>query len=118
MARRTTNYATVENHCKSDKLILFLNEEYAVDIDVELLATAFNIKSADLTDLTVIEIPTLTDPKIKAVLCDEGAIQIYDTWFSIKSQENAKGGFTNQHLNCDKIMSWSNMYNVATYSIA
>lgn len=115
MARRSTTYATVENHSKPSDLILFLNDEWSVEIDVELLATAFNISKADLSEMTIIEIPDLGTSNIKAVLCDEGAIQIYDTYYGIEPQRNAKGKFTNQHLSTDKILSWSNMYNVCVY---
>lgn len=116
--RRSDTYATVENHAKPSELILFLNEDWSVEIDVELLASAFNMSKADISEMTIIEIPTLTDPTIKAVLCDQGAIQIYDTYYGIEPQRNAKGKFTNQHLSTDKIFSWSHMYNVAVYKTA
>lgn len=115
MAKRTSNYATVENHAKASELILYLNEDWAVEIDVELLATAFNMSKADITELTIIEIPQLKNTNIKAILADEGAIQIYDTYYGIEPQRNAKGKFTNQHLSTDKIFSWSNMFNVCVY---
>ena len=115
--RRSDTYAIVENHAKPSDLILFLNEEWAVEIDVELLATAFNMSKADITEMTIIEIPNLEDHSIKAVLCDQGAIQIYDTYYGIEQQRNAKGKFTNHHLSTDKIFSWSHMYNVAVYKI-
>lgn len=123
MADRSTTYAKYENHCKASDLVLFLNKEWAVEIDVEFLASTFNKSIAEITESTIIEIPILknedgTDSKIRAVLCDERAIQIYDTYYAIESARNAKGKFTNQHLSTEKIYSYSNMVNVATYSIA
>jgi hypothetical protein len=118
MGDRSATFATVENHCKPSDLILFLNRDYSVEIDVELLATAFNIDKAQLSDMTIIEIPALTDTKIKAIVADNRAIQIYDTYYEVEPQRNAKGKFTNQHLTVSKIFSYSNLVNVAVYSTA
>lgn len=122
MADRSTTFASYENHCKPQNLILFLDRGWSVEIDVELLASMFNKTVAELNEMTIIEIPTLktdvdVDTKIRAVLCDERAIQIYDTYYAIESARNAKGKFTNQHLSTEKIFSYSNLVNVATYSI-
>ena len=123
MGDRSTTFATYENHCKPENLILFLNRSWAVEIDVELLASMFNKTAAEITEATIIEIPILktdagVDTKIRAILADERAIQIYDTFYSIEAVRNAKGKFTNQHLSTEKIFSYSNWVNVATYSIA
>lgn len=123
MGDRSTNYANYENHCKPSNMVLFLNRSWAVEIDVELLATMFNKTVAELNEMTVIEIPILktdadVDTKIRAVLCDERAIQIYDTYYAVESVRNQKGKFTNNHLSTEKIFSYSNLVNVATYSIA
>lgn len=123
MGDRSTTYATYENHCKPENLVLFLDRGWSVEIDVELLATVFGKTIAEITEATIIEIPTLktdagVDTKIRAVLADERAVQIYDTYYGIEAARNQKGKFTNQHLSTEKIYSYSNMVNVATYSIA
>lgn len=122
MGDRSTVYSTYENHCKPSNLILFLNRSWAVEIDVELLASMFNKTVAELNEMTIIEIPILktdagVDTKIRSVLCDERAIQIYDTYYGIEPARNQKGKFTNHHLSTEKIYSYSNLVNVATYSI-
>lgn len=122
MGDRSTTYAIYENHCKPSDLILFLNRKWAVEIDVEFLATTFNKSVAEISEATVIEIPILktdagVDTKIRAVLADERAIQIYDTYYGIEPARNAKGKFTNEHLSTEKIFSFSNFVNVATYLI-
>ena len=122
MGDRSETYSTYENHCKPSNLILFLNRSWAVEIDVELLANMFNKTVAELNDMTIIEMPILkddsdVDTKIRAVLCDERAIQIYDTYYGIEPARNQKGKFTNHHLSTEKIYSYSNLVNVATYSI-
>lgn len=123
MALRSTTFATYENHCKASDLLIFLNSDWAVEIDVEMLATMFNKSVAEINEATIIEIPKLyttgtTDSKIRAVVCDVRAIQIYDTYYGVEDVRNQKGKFTNYHLSTEKIFSYSNMVNVATYTIA
>ena len=55
--------------------------------------------------------------EIKAILCDERALQIYDTYYAIEPQRNAKGKFTNHFLSTEKIFSWSNLVNIAVFNI-
>ena len=118
MGRRSTDYATYENHCKPSQMVLFLNEEWSIEMDVEMLATAFNMSKQEIQECTIIEIPTLrTNTKTKAILCDERALQIYDTYYAIEPQRNAKGKFTNHFLSTEKIFSWSNLVNIAVFNI-
>ena len=116
MGRRSEIYATVENHCKPSQMILFLNEEWSVEIDVEMLAQAFNMTKQQINECTIIEIPTLkTATSVKAILCDERALQIYDTYYGLEPQRNAKGKFTNHFLSVEKIFSYSNLVNIAVF---
>lgn len=119
MGLRSTDYATYENHCKPENMILFLNMEWGIEIDVELLATAFNMTKQQINECTIIEIPELkTNKNTKAILCDERALQIYDTFYALEPQRNAKGKFTNHFLSTEKIFSWSNLVNIAVFNIA
>ena len=118
MGRRSTDFATYENHCKPSQMVLFLNEEWSIEMDVEMLATAFNMSKQEIQECTIIEIPSLTtNTKTKAILCDERALQIYDTYYAIEPQRNAKGKFTNHFLSTEKIFSWSNLVNIAVFNI-
>lgn len=118
MGRRGTTFATVENHCKPSQLILFLNEDWDVEMDVEMLAQAFNMTKQQIDDCVKIKIPELTTNKnTKAILCDERALQIYDTYYGLEPQRNAKGKFTNHFLSTEKIFSYSNLVNIAVFNI-
>lgn len=118
MGRRGTTFATVENHCKPSQMILFLNEDWDVEMDVEMLAQAFNMSKQEIDDCVKIKIPELTtNKKTRAILCDERAIQIYDTYYGLEPQRNAKGKFTNHFLSTEKIFSYSNLVNIAVFNI-
>lgn len=117
MGLRSTTYSTYENHCKPENMVLFLNMNWSVEMDVEMLATAFNMTKQEINETTIIEIPDLTvNTHTKAILCDERALQIYDTYYGLEPQRNAKGKFTNHFLSTEKIFSWSNLVNIAVFN--
>lgn len=117
MQFRSTTYCEYEQHTKQENLILFIHVDYQSEIDVELLASAFNIDKAELPT-RVVFVDSFPDEKLRAVLLDEGAIKVFDTLYHNESQRNAQGMFTNYHLNVEKIVSYSTLYNGASYSIA
>lgn len=119
MERRSTTFSTYENHCKPKDCILFIHEDIDVEMDVELLADTFNMTKQEINDCVKIKFPTLTtNPNTMAILCDERALQIYDTYYGIEPQRNAKGKFTNHFLSTEKIFSWSNLVNIAVFNKA
>ena len=117
MQFRSTNYCEYEQHSKADDLVLFVHIDYQAEIDVELLATAFNIDKAEL-NTRVVYVDGFTNTKLRAVLLDVGSIKVFDTLYNNEQQRNAQGMFTNYHLNVEKIVSYSTLYNGASYSIA
>lgn len=118
MQFRTTEFATVERNCKPSDLVLVLRTGLLAEIDVELLATAFNVDRTQL-DAMVVEVDDFPDnPTVQAMLIEQNALMVFDTLYNIEPQRNAKGMFTNHHLNVEKIISTSNMYNVAVYQTA
>lgn len=118
MQFRTTEFATVERNCKPSDLVLVLRTGLLAEIDVELLATAFNVDRTQL-DTMVIEVDDFPENEnVQAMLLEQNALMVFDTLYNIEPQRNAKGMFTNHHLNVEKIISTSNMYNVAVYQTA
>ena len=118
MKFRNTQFATVERNCKPSDLILVLRTGILAELDVELLATAFNVSRTDL-DTMVVEVDDFPGhSKVQGMLLETDALMVFDTLYNIEPQRNAKGMFTNHHLNVEKIISTSNMYNVAVYQTA
>lgn len=116
MKFRNTKFATVERNCQSDQLMLVLKVGILAEINVELLAQAFNVDKTDL-DTMIVEVDDFPNaPNVIGMLLEKEALMVFDTLYNIEPQRNAKGMFTNHHLNVEKIISTSNMYNVAVYS--
>lgn len=115
MKFRSKRYSTVERHCKTEDLVLVLRTGLLAEIDVELLATAFNVAKTDVPAM-VVEVDDFPGyANVQGMLLEKEALMVFDTLYNMEPQRNAKGMFTNHHLNVEKIISTSNMFNVAVY---
>ena len=101
MQFRSTNYCKFEQHTRAEDIVLFLHVDYQAEIGSR-----------------VVFVDGFTDPKLKAVVMDYNAIKVYDTLYSNEPQRNAQGMYTNYHLNVEKIISYSTLFNGASYSTA
>lgn len=79
----------------SEKQILLLRNDVAVDVDVELLAKAFNVSYTDLKQRTLIVDSFGSATNCGAVLCDEAYVQVYDNLTQMEDFRNGEGLYTN-----------------------
>lgn len=115
---------------KPQDLVVFLDPDMMANIDVELLAQAFNITKAEIP-LHVLPVPQFTkrtvttseepsgttvtyaeDTDCLAIICDKDAIQIYETLNSSETFRNPQGIYTNVFFNRWGLMSACNFANV------
>ena len=87
------NLAGVKNWTNKEDLVLFVTPEIEAEIDVEVLASAFNVSSADVNVRTLL-IDDLGKTKsagndVVAILADKDVIQAYDTVNQTRTFENA-----------------------------
>ncbi len=75
--------------------VLILRNDISVNVDVELLAKAFNVSYTDLTQRTLI-VDSFGDAiNCGAVLCDESYVQVYDNLIEMGDFYNPEGLYTN-----------------------
>lgn len=88
-AKPVTTWTPKENQ------LLILRSDIAVDVDVELLAKAFNVSYVDFSQrvLTVDSFGSCTD--CAAILCDEALFQIRDNLEQMDNFYNPEGLYTN-----------------------
>lgn len=75
--------------------VLILRNDVSVNVDVELLAQAFNVSYADLQQRTLIVDSFGTDVDCGAVLCDEAFVQVYDNLVQMENFHNGEGLYDN-----------------------
>lgn len=75
--------------------VLIMRNDVAVDVDVELLAKAFNVSYTDLQQRTLIVDTFGSAENCGAVLCDEAFVQVYDNLTQMESFHNGEGLYDN-----------------------
>lgn len=75
--------------------VLLLRNDISVDVDVELLAKAFNVSYTDLKQRTLIVDGFGSALNCGAVLCDEAFVQVYDNLTQMENFHNGEGLYDN-----------------------
>ena len=75
--------------------VLLLRNDVSVDVDVELLAKAFNVSYTDLKQRTLIVDSFGSATNCGAILCDESFVQVYDNLVQMESFHNGEGLYDN-----------------------
>lgn len=110
------NYLGVATHTKKNKQVLFVDSKYDALIDVEVLASAFNMSKAEFMGQRVLidDFADLTG--VVAVLVDEDYFMVFDNniWFT--DIYNAQGLYWNYFLHVWKTFSTSPFANAVVFT--
>ena len=117
MSFRNKDFCTFETSASINSLILFVKPEMLAELDVELLASAFNVSAVDIKT-RVFVVDTFGDETTEALLIDRNAFKVHPTLYNLETARNAQGMFTNYHLNVEYIISTSIMYNACLFTSA
>lgn len=88
---------TVTTWTTPERIVLIMRADVMAEIDVDVLAAAFNMSNADFLG-RVIEVDDFGDDKILGVMCDESWLQIYDSIFRFDEFYNARTMSWNEYL--------------------
>ena len=106
-ASTALNKAKVMTWTPVEKQVLFLNKDVLAEVDVEVLAKAFNMGKTDIQ----VEIITVDDfgalENTYGLLVDSDFFKVWDTLSKMEPQRNAQGLFTNYFYHVHQILSLS-----------
>lgn len=102
------NSAGVKTWSNPENLVLLVNKDVLAEVDVEVLAKAFNMGKTDIEVPVVVmdDFGTLTDTY--GLLVDKDFFRVFDTLSRMEPQRNAHGLFTNYFYHVHQILSVSN----------
>ena len=117
-ASTALNKAGVMTWTPVEKQVLFLNKDVLAEVDVEVLAKAFNMGKTDIQ----VEIVTLDDfgslTDTYGLLVDDKFFRVWDTLSKMEPQRNAQGLFTNYFYHIHQILSLSPFKNAVRFTTA
>lgn len=80
-----------------ERIVLLIRADVLAEIDVEVLAAAFNMDKANFMG-RVIEVDNFNNDEVLAVICDEAFLQIYQNQFRFDEFYNARTMSWNYYL--------------------
>ena len=111
------NKAGVMTWTPVEKQVLFVNKDVLAEVDVEVLAKAFNMGKTDIQ----VEIVSMDNfgsmEDTYALLVDEGFFRVWDTLSKMEPQRNAQGLFTNYFYHIHQILSLSPFKNAIRFGV-
>lgn len=112
------NKAGVMTKTDVRKQVLFVNKDVVAEVDVEVLAKAFNMGKTDIqVDIEVMDdFGELKDTY--GLLVDRDIIKVWDTLSKMEPQRNAQGLFTNYFYHIHQILSMSTFKNAVRFTTA
>ena len=104
-------YSDKPSHARPSELMLFIDGDVDVELQVEVLASAFNKSVSELNDTTKIVIPNMKS-KVGAiaVLCHEKCLKINTCYYDVDTIKNTRGKFINYDLVTETLLSYSTWY--------
>lgn len=91
------NETPVTTFSNKERICLITTTDALAEVDVELLAQAFNMSKAEL-DGRIVEVDEFQNSDLVAVLCDEAFLQIYDNMFKFRNFYNARALVYNYYV--------------------
>jgi len=110
------NMAHVMTWTDPDDLVLFIHKDVLAEVDVDLLASAFNVSKTDIPTriITMDDFGSLNDTY--AILADKNFFRVWDTLSRMETQRNAHGLFTNYFYHVHQILSLSPFKNAIRFT--
>jgi uncharacterized protein YjdB len=77
----------VQTFTAPEDVVLVIKSDVLNEIDVEVLAVAFNLSKVEFMG-NIVEVDDFDNPNLLAVVCDKNFIQVYDNLYQARNQEN------------------------------
>ena len=103
---------------KKNEQVLIIDNATDVAINVDVLATVFNMSVAEFNDTAKIVIDAFPDPSMRACLVDKEFFQVFDDLVLFKEFENAEGLYRNYYLHVWQTLAYSPLVNGVCFRVA
>lgn len=100
--------------CDESDQILLLRTDILSSVDVELLATAFNMDKTNFMQ-KVIPVDDFNGLNVLGILCDKKWFRIQDTYYGVKEFQNGSNLTANYYLHHHEILSYNLLANAVVF---
>ena len=113
----TESEKTITTWTEPDRVVLVVKADVMANVDVDALASAFNLDKADFLG-RVIEVDDFGNDNILGIICDEAFFQIYDNQFRFDEFYNARTMSWNEYLHVWQTFAVCPFANAVIFAIA
>ena len=103
---------------RKSEQVLIIDNPTNVSVNVDVLATVFNMSVAEFNETRKIVIDAFPDPQIRACLVDEQFFQIYDDLLMFREFDNPEGLYKNYYLHVWQTLAYSLLVNAVCFRVA
>lgn len=103
---------------RKNEQVLIIDNPTNVSVDINVLASIFNMSVAEFNDTKKIVIDAFPDPDIRCALVDEAFFQIYDDLLMFRDFENPEGLYKNYYLHVWQTLAYSPLVNAVIFKVA
>lgn len=111
------NETPVTTFTNKERICLIITTDALAEVDVELLAQAFNMEKAELAG-RIVEVDEFQNKDLVAILCDEAYLQIYDNLFKFRNFYNGRALVYNYYVHAWSTFALSPFANALAYVTA
>ena len=102
---------------KKSEQVLILDNATDVSINVDVLASIFNMSVAEFNETRKIVIDAFPDPDVRGALVDEQFFQVFDDLVYFKDYENPEGLYKNYYLHIWQTLAYSPLVNAVVFKV-
>ena len=103
---------------RKNEQVLIIDNPTNVSVDINVLASIFNMSVAEFNETKKIVIDAFPDPDVRAALVDEAFFQIYDDLLMFRDFENPEGLYKNYYLHVWQTLAYSPLVNAVIFKVA
>ena len=102
---------------RKNEQVLIIDNPTNVSVDINVLASIFNMSVAEFNETKKIVIDAFPDPDVRAALVDEAFFQIYDDLLMFRDFENPEGLYKNYYLHVWQTLAYSPLVNAVIFKV-
>ena len=102
---------------RKEEQVLIIDNPTNVSVDINVLASIFNMSVAEFNETKKIVIDCFPDPDVRAALVDEAFFQIYDDLLMFRDFENPEGLYKNYYLHVWQTLAYSPLVNAVIFKV-
>lgn len=103
---------------RKEEQVLILDNATNVSVNIDVLASIFNMSVAEFNETRKVVIDAFPDPNMRAALVDEAFFQIYDDLLLFKDFENPEGLYKNYYLHVWQTLGYSILVNAVVFKVS